>query len=291
MLNAIVCDMDGTLLNAENQIPEKTKAELIHRQQAGTTMVLASGRSYKRLLPDADKLQMGEFGGQLIDVNGTSLYGVQSGERRMLGGMDAAKIRRMCDFFRQFNVELQFTLDAGQITYLPQNLYEMKRKIRGEMRLPDDYPWTGGMYSWLADMRDGYPEQVLLRDLDSAPSFCNKMSIVQEPDKIQFVYQSLQADPIAQEFEFVFSDPRKLEVTPKGISKGTALQRLMAEQGWSPDTVAVFGDSQNDVSMLKVVKYSVAMGNSLPVARAAANYQTADNNHEGIYQFLSQLDD
>ena len=289
MLKAIVLDMDATLLTSENEISPATLRALLQAQQAGTTVVLASGRSYLRLLPDASKLHLADYGGVLIDVNGTSLYNVKTQQRRYIGGMDAPRIKRVVDFFSQFEVEIQFNQDDAIVTYLPEPIYAMKRRIRGEMRLPADYPWTGGMYSWLCDMRDGYPHQTMIRDLAEAPTHANKLSIVQEPDKIHFVADSAKAQPIWQEFEFAFSDPRKMEVTPKNVSKGSALLALMQERGWQPDEVAAFGDSGNDVSMLKVVKYSVAMGNALPVAKRVANYSTADNNHDGIAKFLQQL--
>ena len=46
MLDAIVMDMDGTLLDPNNKILPETKAALIACQKQGTKLVLASGRSY-----------------------------------------------------------------------------------------------------------------------------------------------------------------------------------------------------------------------------------------------------
>ena len=50
MLDAIVMDMDGTLLDPNNKILPETKAALIACQKQGTKLVLASGRSYTRLV-------------------------------------------------------------------------------------------------------------------------------------------------------------------------------------------------------------------------------------------------
>ena len=50
MLDAIVMDMDGTLLDPNNKILPETKAALIACQKQGTKLVLASGRSYTSLL-------------------------------------------------------------------------------------------------------------------------------------------------------------------------------------------------------------------------------------------------
>ena len=58
MLDAIVMDMDGTLLDPNNKILPETKEALIACQKQGTKLVLASGRSYTRLLPYAKELEL-----------------------------------------------------------------------------------------------------------------------------------------------------------------------------------------------------------------------------------------
>jgi len=288
-IKAIVCDMDGTLLTADHAISPKTQELLLSLQQQGVTLVLASGRSYLRLMPDALKLKMDANQGYLIDVNGSSIYDFGSGERERLGLMETHDIQKVTSAFRSFNVEMQFSQDAALHTYLPASLYDLKRKIRGEMRLPDDYPWASGMYGWLCDMRDGYPEQRLILDLKETPAYCNKISISQDPHFMEAVAQSLPHLELHDDYEMVFSDERKLEITKKGINKGKALDTLLEKIGVSNEEVAVFGDSENDVSMLSGRPYSFAMANALPNAKSAAKYLTHSNEDEGVYHGLNQL--
>lgn len=47
----IVTDMDGTLLNSHDRISEETKRSLLACQEKGIRLILASGRSYVRLMP------------------------------------------------------------------------------------------------------------------------------------------------------------------------------------------------------------------------------------------------
>lgn len=290
-IKAIVCDMDGTLLAADHQIMPRTLQKLIELQEKGIQLILASGRSYIRLLPDALKLQMDQHDGILIDVNGTSLYHVSKKERTRIGLLERDKINELNQFFSLFNVELQYSQDDTIYTYLPDSIFRLKRNIRGEMKLPEDYPWTGGMYGWLCDTRDGYPNQYMVRTLEETPDFCNKMSIVQEPSYMTFVRDILLNHPFHDQYEYVFSDERKLEITSKGITKGNALNLIMKEQGIKEDEIIVFGDSENDISMFKGKKYSVAMENSLPLAKNHANYHTKNNDEEGIFHMLTKMEE
>lgn len=289
-IKAIVCDMDGTLLTAEHKIPPKTYKKLIDLQKRGIKLILASGRSYKRLIPDALKLKMDENAGILIDVNGTSIYHVMTGERERISILNHTNIQEINNFFSLFNVELQYSQDDTIYTYLPDSIYKLKQNIRGEMKLPEDYPWTGGMYSWLCDMRDGYPNQILIRDLKDAPEHCNKISVVQDPLYINFVHESIMDHPIYNKYEFVFSDERKMEITKKGTTKGRALDIILERYDIKHDEVVVFGDSENDISMFMGKKYSIAMNNALPKAKHSANFITDSNNEEGIYNMLIRLE-
>ena len=48
MIKAIVMDMDGTLLDSNNQILPKTKQALLELQEKGVRLILASGAIRKR---------------------------------------------------------------------------------------------------------------------------------------------------------------------------------------------------------------------------------------------------
>jgi len=290
-IKAIVCDMDGTLLTSDHTIAPKTFSKLMELQTKGVQLILASGRSYIRLLPDALKLQMDKHAGLMIDVNGTSIYHVETAKRDRIGLLEGSFITELNQFFSLFTVELQYSQDDTIYTYLPDEIYTIKKNIRGEMRLPDDYPWMGGMYGWLCDTRDGYPNQHMIRSLANTPTSCNKISVVQEPAYMSFVRDTLKNHPIYEQYEYVFSDERKMEITNKSITKGNALDRIMAKQNIQHDEMVVFGDSENDISMFKNKKYSVAMGNALASAKQQANYTTDSHNHEGVYNMLVRLED
>lgn len=66
----LIMDVDGTLLNDQKQITERTKKALIQLQQEGIMLGIASGRPVKGLQRFAQELRMPEFGGILISSNG-----------------------------------------------------------------------------------------------------------------------------------------------------------------------------------------------------------------------------
>lgn len=74
------------------------------------------------------------------------------------------------------------------------------------------------------------------------------------------------------EFDFVLPDSNGfyIDILPAGWGKGKSVGVLGKRLGLAPDEIAVFGDSENDMSMLKAVPNSVTVANASPdVARVA----------------------
>ncbi|MDO4616718.1 MAG: HAD family hydrolase [Lachnospiraceae bacterium] len=67
-----------------------------------------------------------------------------------------------------------------------------------------------------------------------------------------------------------------------GEGKAAGIRSLMREYGAGREETMVFGDSDNDSSMFREVKFSYAMKNASESAKKAAGYITEeDNNHNG----------
>jgi hypothetical protein len=49
------------------------------------------------------------------------------------------------------------------------------------------------------------------------------------------------------------------------------------------------GDSGNDAEMLKLVKYSFAMGNAAQSIKEISRYSTDDNNHQGALNVIQAV--
>ncbi len=93
------------------------------------------------------------------------------------------------------------------------------------------------------------------------------------------------------ELDFVMPSPTGtvIDITPKGYGKGDAV-RIMAEAlGVGLDEVAVFGDADNDVSMLRAVPNSVAVANASPTATAVARWHIGDALDDSVAQAMAQI--
>lgn len=80
-----------------------------------------------------------------------------------------------------------------------------------------------------------------------------------------------------------------LEILPLGASKGDGVRRFLAHEGIDSDHVLAFGDGENDIEMLQLVKVGVAMGNAKTVVKESADLVTLSNNEGGVGHILDML--
>lgn len=284
-IKLIVSDMDGTLLDENDEILPLTKSYLLKCQQLGIQLILASGRSYARMMPYVKELDMEKYDGVLIEVNGMAVNYLKSGKRIIFGRLEKDDIELLFPFLKSLEVEIQAYLDKDVFFWIPKSQIPLKEKERKERALTNDYPWIGGAWSWVTDSRDGYPNQKQIDSINEIPDAINKFGCLGDPKYMEQVYQKL-TNRFGDKYEFVRTCPRLIEISPKGITKGNALKKYMEQKQIKPNEVLAFGDGENDVNMFQQVVYSFAMDNAEDYVKQQAYAVTESNNRNGIAKAL-----
>lgn len=87
----------------------------------------------------------------------------------------------------------------------------------------------------------------------------------------------------------VRSQNEVFDIMPEGLSKGNGLKVLHDKGLIDLNHTLVFGDAENDISMFKVAKWCVAMGNAQEKTKEAAMFETDDHDNDGIANFFDKL--
>ena len=80
--------------------------------------------------------------------------------------------------------------------------------------------------------------------------------------------------------------PLFTDVIPRGGSKSVGIDKILESYGIRLDETMAFGDGGNDITMLKHVGISVAMGNAEDDVKQVAKYVTDSVDDDGIYNAL-----
>ncbi len=261
MIKLIATDIDGTLVkDGSSTMPEELKDTIEALLDRGVLFAAATGRS----LISAQRL----FGPLQDRIYFMACNGTQTGHGR----------------------ELLFSEDLD-----PELLGELIADIR---TYPDVVPFLTGngfMYSDTDDrklvdwLREGYQEDITgVSDIMDNREHVVKLSVYDRKLRSGETFRPF-CEKWRDRVSVVTAGAMWLDVYKAGINKGTAVRKLQASLGVSPEETMAFGDQQNDVELLKAAHYSYAVGNALPEVKATARYAAGACEEGGAMKVMQRL--
>ena len=113
-----------------------------------------------------------------------------------------------------------------------------------------------------------------------------RLDTLDDPDVfVQYCQKHLISDTVT----CFKTTPFMLEFQSPANSKGSALQMFCQRHGITPDEVIAFGDSENDIPMMKYAGTCVAVDNAMDEVKAMADYICPDVDEDGVGQFLHEM--
>lgn len=261
----IAMDLDGTLNNDQKTIDPPTRQALITAQDRGVRLALASARPLPGLYKERDLLNLSDHHGILIACNGGVIA-------------DAA--------------------DGAVLSSDTMDLEAARRVLRELERLPVTPIVDNGKRFYVTD-KDGYMvgfecvnnrmECVELPSLAEGLTWAPcKILMSVAPAALKAVQRQIAAF-LDDDLTVVQTAPFYLEVLPRRINKGAALRSACRAVGIDPAEAMAFGDSENDIPMLRAAGLGVAMANADDAVKAAADAVTLSNNENGIAAALEKV--
>ncbi len=261
----IAMDLDGTLNNDQKAIDAPTRDALLDAQARGVRLLLASARPLPGLYRERDALDLRAHRGLLMAYNGGRIVEADSGDILASTTMEAEDARRVLRSLEALPVTP--ILDDGKVFYVTDKTGFM---VEYECR---NNRMTCVEVANLADFMRFAPCKIL-------------MSV--QPERLKDVQRQIAA-LLPAGLTVVQTAAFYLEVIPARINKGVGLRAACEAIGVDPGEAVAFGDSENDIEMLKAAGVGIAMGNADDAVKAAANMVTLSNNDNGIAAALKRL--
>ena len=246
----IFFDIDGTLVDPESgMISDKTHLALTRLQDRGIKICLSTGRA-PSAVPDFGPLKFDAcctYNGSLCYTEGKILH------NNPIAAADVAQvIRNAAEIGRPVSVATRNRLAAN---------------------------------GWDPDLADYY--RLAKLELTVAPDF----DAASQEDVYQILIGCRRTDHAAlldgaQGVKIAVSWDRAVDVIPASGGKGVAIDKVLAYFGLDVSQSMAFGDSQNDLEMLKTVGVGVAMGNATAQLKAVADDVCGAVSEDGIYHYF-----
>jgi Cof subfamily protein (haloacid dehalogenase superfamily) len=276
-IRLLAVDIDGTLLDADFEIPAANLVALRRAHESGIEIILVTGRRHAFALPIAEKLGFYDKL-WLISSNGaiTRSFTGETFHRDLLPA-DTAK--RLAAAMLPFRGNLVITFD---------------QETKGALVLEHMRELTGSIQRWLQNNMDFIEfvapiEKALTRDPVQA-MFCGGVERMQQAQKT-LLSSDLRSDITALKTEYLHRDLCIMDVLNRDCSKGHALKRWAEFRGLQPAEVMAIGDNYNDVEMLEFAGVPVVMGNACDELKQNGWHVTLSNNENGVAVAVERLVD
>ena len=267
-------DVDGTLNCPGEQIRPAVQESLVALRRSGIVTVVATGRDELQMPPDLMKCfsyAVTANGGCVSEpATGRLITGHPFSKELLLETMNTLKVMTgECILFRRGSMPgAPFALKQLFTKYPPGTKSFIPPKTGPLPGRPMPVPAIRAL-AWYSPF-PVYKVKCYFRDIS----------------RLEEAYQRMLADP---RLTVILMDGEDLEITLAGISKASAIDELCREIGMTRENVAAFGDSGNDLEMLRAAGFAVVMGNGEECVKLYADYIAPSVYNDGAAKAISAL--
>ncbi len=259
----IAIDLDGTLLNSEKNISERTKSVIAEARRQGHHVAIATGRPYRASVRYYNELALDS---PIVNFNGAFVHHPLD---RSFGTyhspMELNTARSIVSSCTEINVK-NIMAEVLDDVYLHQH----DELIMQNMIMNESSIYTGEIHKNLKD---------------------NPTSLLIHPHEQQLAdLRSMLKEHHAEMIEHrVWAAPLNIiEIVRAGLNKSVGLKRLAEHFNVPQERIIAFGDEDNDLEMIEYAGTGVAMGNAITELKNISNEITMTNEEDGVASFLEE---
>jgi len=260
----VVIDLDGTLLNDDNQIDKLSKMAVEALCERHIKVAFASDRSSRGTGAIRDKFDLCDFLDYSLYFNGACVVDNKNNKmliNKYLSGNDFIPLSKLVTeddiYIYAFNAEKIIVSEMN--TYAYEDAYKNNTSIVSQSR----------------------------EALTNAP-IIYKYVIAGNSEKLDRIEASITSD-LKKNYSIVRTYKNRLEFYHSTANKGQAMKILTELNGCLLEETMAIGDAGNDIEMIISAGQGIAMGNATDEVKSKADYVSATNNNGGVAKALEKF--
>lgn len=267
MGKVILLDVDGTLVDYENNLPDSAVQAIRRARAKDHRVYLVTGRSKAEMYQNLWDIGVDGM------IGGNGSYVEDHGEVVMHQLITAKQCRRIVDWLHDRHLE--FYLESNNGLFASEHFEEAALPVMQE------YTKRKGKTADQMTVRAAFPTMIF--DGDLYRDDVNKISYIlgdyqDYRDTREYFYDMQNGTWGGVGETALFGD-----IGVKGINKANAIEHLLTYIGAKQEDTIAFGDAKIDIPMLEYCAIGVAMGNGGEEIRVMADYITDDVKQDGLY--------
>lgn len=277
-IKLVISDVDGTLINSDHKISERTRNTVQKLIDSGIEFGIATGRNYESALGIVKQLQIDPNTVPIVSLNGF--------------WVDHPKFNYK---FRDKSIDFKTSKELGDIgtEYYMGVLYFFEDKVYSHM---DDLSFQDYELSETSShmhfFKDGHKMERIdsiddIKELFTSDHEVQKIVFVQDEGYTELVKERISRD-FPKEYDLLMVARGWAEIMPKSVNKGKAILEYAKFRGIDASEILAFGDSDNDLTMINYLGKGVAMQNARNSLKVSADDITKSNNDDGVAHYIEK---
>jgi Cof subfamily protein (haloacid dehalogenase superfamily) len=256
----IALDVDGTLLNDEYILTERTKQTIQEVYDTGCHIVLCTGRAPASTLPILQELGLE---GTMITHNGAATVHADERGQTLVNefAFSLTEIQPMLEYVRRegihFDVCTPFNMYIERIGEYEKQMYK-KFMISPK----------------------------LVTDVSELALPIVKLTIFAQPEILDRIQREWEEQRLYGDLRMIRSGDLFIDVMSGKANKGNALKALASSLEIDAKEVMAIGNYYNDLEMLTFAGLGIAVANSPEDVKEAADAVTSSNNDDGVHEAI-----
>ena len=281
MNKTIFIDIDGTIINSQRELTERTLAAVHAAQRAGHTVVICTGRTVNRAAEVTVPLGVR----YIIHCNGAGIWDIHTNRAVYERPIPAADIVAMCEAAAKTNVVVSLCSNEARVFASSIPVFAS----RAFSDVIEEFDTITSLRAYLK-RKDVLLVATLGLDIGEFKALKTNLEAILAERKSSVINVNQSRILTDEDME---TEPYKSHVFVDWVmsetSKGSGIAKFCQIFGIAKSETIGIGDDINDMPMLSEVGISVAMGNAISRLKKVATYVTSSNDADGVAAFLEKM--
>lgn len=260
----LICtDLDGTLLKNDKSISKENSEAIEYFKSEGGLFTFVTGRmhfysvdTYNKVKPNAP----------IGCINGGGIYDFEKKDYVWNSVLDHEVIEIVEYVDKEFpDIGIQITTMDKAYFSKDNEAMVWFRRVTGLEKLEAPY----------MDVKEPLAKVIFAHESN---------------ERLTALADALKNHPKADNYQFVRTEKRLYEIVPKGITKGTVINKFAEIYNINKDKIVAIGDYDNDVGMIEAAGIGIAVANACESAKKAADIITVSNEENAIAKVIYDIE-
>lgn len=263
----LLSDFDGTIFSKEQGVRQEDVQAIQKYVANGGKFAFCTGRMFSGILPFAKAMGLK---GVIAASQGAVIADIETGKRLVDERIEHNLAIEVARFFQSFGPDSHIHVYDGEELYINQDNEQRKNYEAG---------------CQISSILTEFDIAKLVEEKKISP---NKINIFCNPQQKDIILQQTQ-EKFSQTCYVTTSSSNWVEVSPKNIDKGTALQFIANYYNVPIEQTVTVGDNENDIPMIMQAGLGCAMENATDKVKEVAKFITKSNLNGGVAEVIHRF--